>query len=97
MPSERKLSQGQQFGQWTLVGKDPLGKGGNGVVWKAKNQEGETAALKFLHRHHFTDVRFQRFCDEVDFLKRESRRVGILPLKRRSVLSLSILALSSSC
>jgi len=80
MTSEKKLAAGQQFGQWRLIGEDCIGKGGNGVVWKAQNTAGAIVALKFLHRHHFTDLRIQRFRDEVEFLRKEGDRAGILPL-----------------
>lgn len=78
--SEQKLAQGVRFGQWTLQGNEPLGKGGNGVVWAARDLQGETAAIKFLHRHHFGTIRTNRFFDEIAFLKNESGRSGILPI-----------------
>jgi serine/threonine protein kinase len=82
MAKEAKLATGQKFGQWTLSGGEPLGKGGNGVVWAAVNEAGERAAIKFLHKNHFTPPakRFARFRDEVTFLKQEAGRSGLLPL-----------------
>ncbi len=80
MAQEKKLGKGQQFGDWTLHGDEPLGKGGNGVVWSATGSNGTIAAIKFLHKNHFTDKRFSRFGDEIKFLRAEAGRSGILPL-----------------
>lgn len=81
MAKDQKLSVDQQFGQWVLEGAEPLGKGGNGAVWQAKNAQGVRAAIKFLHKNHFEQPgqRLARFRDEVTFLKAERSRAGILP------------------
>lgn len=78
MDSKDKFSNGQRFGQWTL--ENSIGKGGNGVVWSAKNPEGKKAAIKFLHSDYFGKQREVRFQDEITFLKNESGRLGILRL-----------------
>jgi serine/threonine protein kinase len=75
-----KLEQGLHFGQWILKGEKPLGKGGNGVVWEAENSDGNRAAIKFLQSHHFGGIREKRFRLEIDFLKNEAKRPGILPI-----------------
>jgi serine/threonine-protein kinase len=75
-----KLGQGLHFGQWILKGEKPLGEGGNGVVWEAENSHGRKVAIKFLKSHHFGGVREKRFRSEIDFLKNEARRPGILPI-----------------
>jgi serine/threonine-protein kinase len=75
-----KLAQGQRFGQWTLTGEKPLGEGGSGVVWQASNSNGKIAAIKFLESRHFGRQREKRFRHEVEFLKKETNRPGILPL-----------------
>jgi len=82
MAIEKKLAEGQKFGQWTLIGTEPLGRGGNGAVWKGVSDTGTQAAIKFLHKNHFMPLtkRFARFCDEVEFMKRESGNPGIIPL-----------------
>lgn len=87
MAQEKKLAAGQVFGQWTLVGDEALGKGGNGVVWEATNQSGMHAAIKFLHKNHFMPPgkRFARFRDEVTFLQQEGKRDGVLPLIDASI------------
>jgi Protein kinase domain len=80
MAQEKKLATGQQFGDWTLQGAEPLGRGGNGVVWEAIGPSGRVGAIKFLHKNHFICKRFSRFSDEIRFLKAEAGRKGILPL-----------------
>src|SRR2546421_515107 len=82
MAKESKLAAEQQFGQWKLIGEKELGRGGNGAVWEATNTEGQRIAIKFLHKNHFSppDKRFARFRDEIEFLKKEGKREGILPL-----------------
>jgi serine/threonine protein kinase len=71
-----KLARGERVGQWTLQG--PIGKGGNGFVWLAKNPKGEMAAIKFLKSDHFGKQRETRFRDEIKFLTNETLRPGIL-------------------
>jgi len=84
MANEKKLGAGQQFGQWTLTGEAPLGRGGNGEVWAATNAAGVAGAIKLLHKNNITDpsraARLTRFRDEITFLRAEANREGILPL-----------------
>jgi hypothetical protein len=82
MAKDQKLAASQVFGQWTLVGEEELGRGGNGVVWQATNARGDNVAIKFLHKHHIEPPgkRFARFRDEVLFLQQEGKRDGLLPL-----------------
>jgi serine/threonine protein kinase len=75
-----ELVQGHTFGQWTLIGESPLGEGGNGVVWEAEKIDGKRGAIKFLKSGRFGEIREKRFRDEIEFLKNESNRPGILPL-----------------
>jgi serine/threonine protein kinase len=85
-----KLSHGQRYGQWTLVGDEEIGKGGNGIVWLAENPEGTKGAIKFFNRDDLKKrfdnrpeeiaKRETRFHEEIDFLTREGNRPGILPL-----------------
>jgi serine/threonine protein kinase len=75
-----KLEQGLHFGQWTLKGGKPLGKGGNGIVWEAEDLKRNKVAIKFLQSHHFGGLREKRFRSEIDFLRNEGTRSGILPL-----------------
>ena len=72
------LHPGQSFGQWIL--QEPIGQGGNGVVWSANNSNNRPVAIKFLQSEHFGQQCEQRFRDEIEFLRRESNRPGILPL-----------------
>lgn len=72
------LFSGQTFREWTL--NEKLGKGGNGVVWLARNSENQQVAIKFLHSNLFGKLREERFRDEINFLTREGHREGILPI-----------------
>jgi serine/threonine protein kinase len=75
-----ELAPGKSFGQWTLKGEKPLGEGGNGVVWAAENSDGQKVAIKFLKNGRLGEIREKRFRDEIQFLKNENNRSGILPL-----------------
>lgn len=68
---------GTSFGKWTLL--EQLGKGGNGEVWKASTEHGELRAIKILIRGG-TDEPYQRFCREIEILKRLGTPEGIVPL-----------------
>lgn len=80
MAQDKKLSAGQRFGRWMLEGDEPLGRGGNGAVWRVRDDSGTQAAMKFLHRNHFNTKRHARFKDEIEFMRRHTGREGILPL-----------------
>jgi serine/threonine protein kinase len=84
------LKPGDCFGEWTLIGDKAVGAGGNGLVWRCKNSSGIIGAIKFFNREdirrRFPDKpdelvkREKRFHDEIVFLTKEARRLGILPL-----------------
>ena len=52
------------------------------MVWEVVDEQGVRGAMKFLHKSHFEQPgkRLARFKDEIEFLRRESGRRGILPL-----------------
>lgn len=72
-----KIEQGAQFGQWTLAKQ--LGQGGSGEVWEARNDRGSACALKILI-HGGSGEPYQRFCREIEVLKRLEPSTGIIPL-----------------
>lgn len=84
------FKRGQRFGDWTIIGNNAVGLGGNGVVWQCEKPGGTKAAIKFFNREdirrRFSNrpdelvKREKRFRDEIIFLTREARRPGILPL-----------------
>lgn len=79
MASQSPIKSGARFGRWELI--EQIGSGGNGVVWKAKNQEGRLGAIKFLRRQRKFDVqRHQRFKDEVQTMQACADIPGVLPL-----------------
>ena len=77
---EKKLSPNQAFRRWTLC--EEIGDGGNGNVWRARRDDGNEGALKFLKKHLFQNpgIRLKRFYHEVEFMSREGNREGLLPL-----------------
>jgi serine/threonine protein kinase len=78
MGSKNKLREGARFERWTL--KELIGEGGNGVVWKAENSERRIVAIKFLKSYLFGRQDDKRFRHEIEFLRNENQRDGILPL-----------------
>lgn len=76
-PVMSKIKNGASFGKWTLTKQ--LGKGGNGEVWEASNESGETCAIKILI-HGGVDVPYQRFCSEIKVLQSLGITTGIVPL-----------------
>src|SRR5215218_8155702 len=66
----------RRHGQWRLL--DRLGKGGNGVVWRAVGDDGREAAIKVLSRSGAD--RWARFLDEIRFLLDGPQRRGVMPL-----------------
>ncbi|MFB1067983.1 serine/threonine protein kinase [Vibrio diabolicus] len=63
--SKLKFKRNRNIGKWKLIEK--LGAGGNGDVWKVKNDEGEFFALKALK--NIDDVTFKRFSIEESVLR----------------------------
>jgi protein kinase-like protein len=59
--------------------REPLGHGGNAEVWIAV-AGGREAAVKVLLRRNPESEPYRRFRDEVEFLKSEHAKTGVLPL-----------------
>ncbi|MGW9451438.1 protein kinase domain-containing protein [Streptomyces sp. NPDC055632] len=72
--------EGARLGEWALVGRGYLGRGGNGEVWEAcrKGDNGRYAIKMFGLGRPLKDRR-QRFADEITFLRRYTGK-GIVPL-----------------
>ena len=70
----------EQIGPWTTIG-DPLGKGGNSTVHRARRTDGSgpEVALKVLRRWRSPD-RLRRFRDEIASLRSLRHEPGVLPL-----------------
>ena len=80
---ERGVSKNWNIGSrietWTIT--EFLGKGGNGVVWAVRNEDGVEGAIKFLSARHYADKkRYLRFRDEIAVLAKLNKQAGILPL-----------------
>lgn len=76
---------GWRYGDWTIVGTERLGGGGNGEVWRVKASGGRTGVIKILHpprknREDEGRYRLARFKDEISFLIAHPNFRGILPL-----------------
>ena len=79
MDLDKSLEQGMHFGQWAL--QKQIGEGGNAVVWGVTNSAGRTAAIKLLKSRQLNNrPRPKRFRDEIEFLRSNIGRAGILPL-----------------
>jgi hypothetical protein len=76
------IRAGQRYGQWMIVGEEPLGTGGNGQVWRAKAGDGQVGAIKVLSAGGGASRRYRlgRFSDEIAFLAAHPSTPGILPL-----------------
>lgn len=72
--------EGARLGEWTLVGRGYLGRGGNGEVWEARH-EGDDGryAIKMFGLGRLLVDRRQRFADEIMFL-RDYTGEGVVPL-----------------
>ncbi|MFE9099047.1 serine/threonine protein kinase [Streptomyces sp. NPDC007264] len=72
--------EGARLGEWTLVGRGYLGKGGNGEVWEARG-EGDDGryAIKMFGLGRLLVDRRQRFADEITFLRGYTGE-GVVPL-----------------
>jgi hypothetical protein len=75
-----KVRAGDQFGEWRVL--DPLGKGGNGQVWRVEHVvRGEQAAIKVLDTRNADSERYARFRSEVETLEDlADSELAILPL-----------------
>lgn len=83
MKSPSNLKPGMEISGWVL--NEHLGKGGNGVVWKA-TKKGLQAALKFLSSSNRNDdKRLLRFRDEVRAMSECSDIDGVVPVIEVSI------------
>ncbi|MEY9849752.1 hypothetical protein ABH940_006864 [Streptacidiphilus sp. BW17] len=75
-----KPQEGARLGEWTLVGRAYLGRGGNGEVWEARRDgdDGRYAIKMFGLGRSMADRR-QRFADEITFLRGYTGE-GVVPL-----------------
>jgi serine/threonine protein kinase len=69
------------IGGWQLI--EQLGKGGNGVVFKAE-KDGRQAAIKVLRSNHWDKKRQARFKDEIEAMRR-CEALGCLPVLESEV------------
>lgn len=67
---------GEKFGKWTLM--QYLGGGGNGEVWRCKNENGKEGAIKLLKT--IKPKSYSRFLDETHILEQNSDINGIIPM-----------------
>ncbi|WP_321282364.1 protein kinase domain-containing protein [Marinifilum fragile] len=73
---KRLFKRGQKFGKWTL--EIFLGGGGNGEVWKCKDDSGNIGAIKLLKT--VKPKSYARFVDETTVIKKNSDINGIIPI-----------------
>ncbi len=59
---------------------EPLGRGGNGVVWRAVREDLGEVALKLLQVHNPEKEAFRRFAREVELQRSLHDHPGVLPL-----------------
>jgi hypothetical protein len=71
-----KLRAGVEIDDWRLI--SPLGRGGNGEVWRAEHPHWGEVALKLLSSKK--GDRRQRFSDEIAVLRELGDHPGVLPL-----------------
>jgi len=66
-----------KIGNWKIL--EELGNGGNGVVHKVQNENGEYGALKLLHKNHYKKPeRIERFISEIKAMNSCQDIEGIL-------------------
>ena len=70
------MKKKEKYGDWELL--EPLGQGGNGSVWLAKNSREEIAAIKLLWK--LQSKAYVRFITEVKVIDANSDIDGILPI-----------------
>jgi len=79
MTRKSKIITGGMFGEWELI--EQIGRGGNGVVWKAKNSKAQFGAIKFLHGRYNRDCqRYERFKVEAQAMQDCADIPGVLQL-----------------
>ena len=71
------LKPNRKINGWTLSSK--LGSGGNGEVWRCRNDKKEEFAIKFFKFGRFS-ASYMRFRDEVMFMEKYQHISGILPV-----------------
>lgn len=72
----KSLQKGISISDYTLI--TPLGKGGNGIVWKVRNRKGEIFALKELKTATFYNL--ERFKNEIKALSELNGKSGVMPI-----------------
>lgn len=75
------LKPNRKFDRWTLSSK--LGSGGNGEVWKCRDDEKKEYAIKFLKWGK--GLAYNRFLDEVAFMEQYKDLSGILPVEGKNL------------
>jgi serine/threonine protein kinase len=70
------MKKKETYGDWELI--EPLGQGGNGSVWLAKNSKEEIAAIKLLWK--LESKAYARFIAEIKVVMANSDIEGILPI-----------------
>lgn len=78
--AQRKLglSAGDRIAKWRLI--ESLGKGGNGQVWRAAQEDGTEVALKILFIQQINSYPYRRFVAEINLLSQLGNHQGILPI-----------------
>lgn len=71
------MNVGDMLGRWRL--QAPLGRGGNGEVWRCADPDGAEAAIKVLLNQRSSE-RLGRFRNEISFLLGPGRREGVIPI-----------------
>lgn len=74
--STYNLVPNRKIGKWTLSTR--IGKGGNGEVWKCRDENKEQYAIKFLKWGR--GLPYKRFLDEVKFMEQYNQLPGIMPV-----------------
>jgi hypothetical protein len=78
----RTIKAGQRYGEWVVTGRERVGGGGNGEVWRVETADGRAGAVKVLRagRSRGSQYRLDRFRDEIGFLVAHPSFPGVLPL-----------------
>ena len=71
------MNVGDKLGRWCL--RAPLGRGGNGEVWRCADPDGTEVAIKVLLNQRSSE-RLGRFRNEISFLLGPGRREGVIPI-----------------